>query len=245
MNEGHFQVFGGSHLAVIGMVLVVTIGWLKWLRRVGVGSTSERVLGNWVAGVLVASVALDPMVEWLRWADHGGGWVWMRVHQNAWPMQFCDFAAIFCAIGLVTRGRVMAELGYYWGLTGTLQGFLTPALEYDFPSCDFFIFFAQHGTVPMVAVVMVCGMGLRPRGGSWKLASGCGIVFLLVAGAFNAGMNAMVKGLDANYGFVCHKPGTGSILDVLGPWPWYLVRLLHIGYIAESHLRMTNREVDR
>ena len=26
-----------------------------------------------------------------------------------------------------------------------------------------------------------------------------------------------------NYGFLNRKPGTASLLDVLGPWPWYLL----------------------
>lgn len=25
-----------------------------------------------------------------------------------------------------------------------------------------------------------------------------------------------------NYGYLNHKPDTGSFLDLLGPWPWYL-----------------------
>jgi hypothetical integral membrane protein (TIGR02206 family) len=26
-----------------------------------------------------------------------------------------------------------------------------------------------------------------------------------------------------NYGFLNRKPGTRSLLDLLGPWPWYLI----------------------
>ena len=29
--------------------------------------------------------------------------------------------------------------------------------------------------------------------------------------------------LDANYMFLCAPPPTGSLLDYLGPWPWYIV----------------------
>jgi uncharacterized membrane protein YwaF len=28
--------------------------------------------------------------------------------------------------------------------------------------------------------------------------------------------------VGANYGFLCHKPETASLYDVLGPWPWYV-----------------------
>ncbi len=27
------------------------------------------------------------------------------------------------------------------------------------------------------------------------------------------------------YFFICHKPPTASLLDLMGPWPWYLIPL--------------------
>lgn len=30
-------------------------------------------------------------------------------------------------------------------------------------------------------------------------------------------------GLGTNYGFLNAKPSTASVLDLLGPWPWYVV----------------------
>ena len=40
-----------------------------------------------------------------------------------------------------------------------------------------------------------------------------------------------------NYGFLNGKPGTRSILDVLGPWPWYI--LVEIVLVLSAWALMT------
>jgi hypothetical integral membrane protein (TIGR02206 family) len=42
------------------------------------------------------------------------------------------------------------------------------------------------------------------------------LVYAGMVGAFNAL-------LGTNYMYLCRKPGGGSLLDLLGPWPLYLV----------------------
>jgi hypothetical integral membrane protein (TIGR02206 family) len=32
--------------------------------------------------------------------------------------------------------------------------------------------------------------------------------------------------LGTNYGFLAHKPERASLMDVLGPWPWYIGSLI-------------------
>jgi hypothetical integral membrane protein (TIGR02206 family) len=31
--------------------------------------------------------------------------------------------------------------------------------------------------------------------------------------------------LGSNYLFIAHKPDTPSLIDLLGPWPWYILSL--------------------
>jgi hypothetical integral membrane protein (TIGR02206 family) len=49
-------------------------------------------------------------------------------------------------------------------------------------------------------------------------------VYILAVGAINAG-------LGSNYLFIMHKPETASLVDVLGPWPWYIVAMEVIGFV--------------
>jgi uncharacterized membrane protein YwaF len=47
-------------------------------------------------------------------------------------------------------------------------------------------------------------------------------IFTLVALAAN--YLVVSTGREANYFFLMHKPITASILDILGPWPWYIIQ---------------------
>ncbi len=37
--------------------------------------------------------------------------------------------------------------------------------------------------------------------------------------------------LGSNYLFIMHKPETASLLDVLGPWPWYILSMEALGFV--------------
>ena len=46
------------------------------------------------------------------------------------------------------------------------------------------------------------------------------VVVTLVWATFTFTFNSIA---GTNYGFLNRKPSTASLLDVLGPWPWYIV----------------------
>jgi hypothetical integral membrane protein (TIGR02206 family) len=38
--------------------------------------------------------------------------------------------------------------------------------------------------------------------------------------------------IGSNYMFIAHPPETASLIDVLGPWPWYLLSLEGIAVVV-------------
>ena len=61
-----------------------------------------------------------------------------------------------------TRRRWAASVLYYWGLTLTTQGLITPHLDLDFPSFEFIMFFYGHGAVVIAAIYLTWGVVLIP-----------------------------------------------------------------------------------
>ena len=51
------------------------------------------------------------------------------VPRYALPMQLCDWALVATVIALTLRRQTCFELAYFWGLAGTVQALITPAVD--------------------------------------------------------------------------------------------------------------------
>lgn len=141
--------------------------------------------------------------------------------ENLLPLHLCDIAAILAGFALLFRRRLLAELTYFWGLAGTLQGLLTPAIEVGFPSLPFITFFLQHFAIVTAALFLPIVDGWKLDTPWWKspLRAFLWVNLYLLASIV---INPL---LGTNFGFSLHKPTNPSLLDHLGSWPWYLLSL--------------------
>lgn len=133
------------------------------------------------------------------------------------PLQLTDAISVTTAIALWTRRQLLAELVYMWSLSASLQATLTPDLAWTFPSAFYFTFFVYHEVAIVAGLVLAFGMRLYPRPGAWWRTFAATCAFAVCAGI----ADALIRGAD--YMFLAAKPADGSLLNVLGPWPWYLV----------------------
>ena len=187
------------------------------------------VIGAVIAGLVVA--ARRRPGPWTVWAcrvlavvilgNEAAWWVWLGAHGTwsasyALPFQLCDVAGVVSAAALWTRQPLLVELTYFWGLAGTANGLITPDVSDHFPTFGFMQYFIAHGTIVAAALLLVVGLRLAPRRGAVLRVFGLTFGLLLLDAAVN-----LVTG--GNYMYLRHTPGAHSLLDVLGPWPWYIV----------------------
>ena len=173
---------------------------------------ARRRPGPWLK-VLAAVLVVDEVSWWVFLL--GGGQPGSQVALSL-PLQLCDVAIFIAAAALWTRRQLVVEVTYFWGLAGTIQALLTPDLPQHFPSYPYFQYYIAHGGVVAAALVLVVGLGQRPR--RWAVARVAG---LTVAYAALVGLVDAVTGAD--YMYLRSKPPTATLLDVLGPWPWYIL----------------------
>lgn len=214
-----FQAFSPSHQGVLGLTiicLVVMAVLRRWDRPSA--QVAEKGLGT----ALLLAWPLSTFAHWL------GGSLSL---ENALPCHFCDIAAVSGGIALWTRHRLACEVVYFFGMAGTLQGLLTPNLHADFPDVRFFAFFLIHAGVVIAALHTVIAMRCPPRAGAVRRMFGMTMLYAILM----AGVNAV---LATNYGFLCHKPEAASLMDHLGPWPWYVGSLMALCVLFYSVLNL-------
>ncbi len=134
------------------------------------------------------------------------------------PLELCSLVLAACIASLFRPNPFTAEIAYFWGLGGLLHALITPDLVQGFPSMNFNLFFLSHGTTLIAIVFLVASGDFRPRRGAVLR-----MMALLNLYGLVVGMVDLWTGW--NYGYLCRKPPTGSLLDFLGPWPWYLISI--------------------
>jgi hypothetical integral membrane protein (TIGR02206 family) len=204
---GRMTPFGTEHLSMLLLTVLASIVVVLIGRRIR-GTAHEST-------VLTATgwTLLSVTVLWTAWGMSPGQW---NIDQSL-PVQFSDALRFITSIALLTRARWAIAISYYWGLTLNVQSILTPDLNYySLPILEFVAYWFLHIVVFVVPIGLVWGLGHRP---TWR---GYGIA---LAGAFVwAGVAIAVNTLTgANYAYLNHAPAGPSALDLLGPWPIYIL----------------------
>ncbi|HYH45775.1 MAG TPA: TIGR02206 family membrane protein [Thermoanaerobaculia bacterium] len=207
MDHPPFEPFGPAHLAVLALTVLVP-ALLAWAVRRPGGEAWKSPIAAALALTLVANqivlaaVALHNGLPWADWA----------------PMQLCDWVTFLCAAALLRRHQLLFELTYFWGLAGTFQAVLTPDLPFGFPHPSFLSFQIAHAGIVVAVLYLVLGLGQRPVPRSILRAFLWIQVYLAAAALVNVAFGT-------NFGYLRAKPARASLLDLLGPWPWYILSL--------------------
>jgi hypothetical integral membrane protein (TIGR02206 family) len=181
------------------------------LARALVGLVRARPrLGRAVRWVLAAGIAA--LVGFELTVAAREGWLDFR---TVLPLELCDAALVLAVATLLVPRRAPAEVVYFWAGSGTVLAMLTPDLPWNFPRWEFVVFFGLHGLVLVAALVLVFGLGLRPRPGAPRR------VFGITAG-WAAFVGLVNLALGTNFMYLRHKPLVATPLDWMGPWPVYV-----------------------
>lgn len=208
-NPEPFIPYSTSHWAALMVGALILIGLYAsrhWFRQ---SVRRMAILRYTLAGVLVlCEVSLN-----VWYVSEGVYHV-----RDTLPLELCTISLYLSIFMLWLRSRRLFQIVYFTGIGGAIQALLTPALGYGFPHYRFLEFFIAHIAIIAASLYMVWMEGYRPTFKSIWITMGSLNLLL----PFVYLVNMLTGG---NYMFIARKPETGSLLDYLGPHPWYILSM--------------------
>ena len=155
--------------------------------------------------------------------------VWMIVtgrwgFSDSLPLELCSISLLVAIVLLWTGNRHLYDFIFFAGIGGALQAMATPVLDVGFPHFRYFHFFYTHIGIIITALYFTWMKGYRPT--FIGIIKTMIILNLLLPLIF--AVNVFFQG---NYMFLREKPVNGSLLDYLGPYPWYILALEGVAFL--------------
>jgi hypothetical integral membrane protein (TIGR02206 family) len=209
-----FELFGAAHLGALIILLFLNLYLIRF--RFASEETKHRV------GWTMALILWGNEIGWHLWNYAVGKWT----IQTMLPLHLCSVLVWVGALMLVTKNYPIYEFMYLMGIGGAIQALVTPDLGiYGFPHFRYFQTFISHGLIVTSAIYMTVVEGFRPTPKSlWRVFLGMNIYMVIVFFINSA--------IGSNYLMVNHKPETASLLDLLPPWPIYILYMEVIGLVT-------------
>ncbi|CAI6084534.1 YwaF family protein [Cohnella rhizoplanae] len=199
-----FEPYTAPHWAALGLLALLVAG-LCLQRRQLRGSKRMRV-GLAASAVVVETAMLAERAVTRDWDVY------------ALPLELCSLMIWLTALMVLTGSRRLYEITFFLGILGAVQALATPDLTAPFPTFGFAHFFLGHILIVFSNLYMTIVEGYRPTLRSALRAFGW-LQLLAVPAAIADAL------AGTNFMFLARKPPSASLLDLLGPWPWYLLQL--------------------
>jgi hypothetical integral membrane protein (TIGR02206 family) len=209
-----FVLFETDHIAVIALTIVVPVILAAIARRSG--PKVDAIFRHGFAALLIGT--------WIAWyvLFIARGWLGLG---NALPMNLCDWATIALLVTLMRPNLKSFELAYFWAFAGTIQGLVTPDVNYSFPEPQFVVFFLGHAAIIAAALYLTLGTRMRQVPKSLPRVIGWTLIYAVTASVID-------WTLGTNYGFFRAKPNHATFFDLMAAWPYYIPETVLLGMVA-------------
>jgi hypothetical integral membrane protein (TIGR02206 family) len=144
--------------------------------------------------------------------------------QEELPLHLCRVLGLTAPFIMYSRNRNLLGVLYFLVLAGTLQANITPDVDGPFPSQRYFTYWMMHSALLTLPIYAIYVYGLRINFSDLKRSLIYINGYFIIISLFN-----WLTG--SNYFYTCNKPVSKSLLDLFGPWPYYLVVTYVIGII--------------
>jgi hypothetical integral membrane protein (TIGR02206 family) len=209
-----FEFLSTAHIGAIAFIVLLNLYLIRYRHADDRTKNSIRLM--------MALILWVNEIAWHYWNYAIGRWT----IQSMLPLHLCSLLVWTGALMLITKNYRIYEFMYFMGIGGAIQALATPDLGiYGFPHFRYFQTFISHGLIITSAIYMTVVEGLRP---TWKSLLRVAIwmnIYVVIVYFINSA-------IGSNFLMINYKPDTPSLLDLLPPWPIYILYMELIGVIT-------------
>ncbi|WP_318614526.1 TIGR02206 family membrane protein [Sporosarcina sp. YIM B06819] len=211
-----FVMFSMAHIMAIGVLgLAILILFISRKR----GAVSQKYERFFALSLLAMEILYH------TWMLATGRWTL----DNSLPLELCSISLLVTIVLLCTGNKYLIDFVFFAGIGGAIQAMATPVLDLGFPHFRYFHFFYTHIGIILTALYFMWMKGYQP---TFKGVIKTMVVLNLLL-PFIFAVNMLFQG---NYMFLRDKPYNGSLLDLLGPYPWYILSLEGVAFVMFTGL---------
>ena len=205
--EDKFILFSNEHLITVG------IGFISCILLVFLGFFTEKKA---TFAKIVAIVVLGVKIAELLFRHHYYG----ETVAQLLPLHLCPIVIILSIFMMFFHSEVLFQPVYFWSI-GAFFAILMPDIRDGMSNFASQSFFITHFFILFSTAYAFVHFRFRPTKSGF-LSS----FLLLVILAFI--MYFVNNKLGTNFLYVNHPPVTKSLMDFMGPWPYYIFSLAGI-----------------
>lgn len=206
-----FHMWGAPHIFMLILAFFILIASFTYRNKILTYRKSFCIIIGLL--LIISRISLD------IWYIFTNQWS----VQYALPLELCSIASILAAIMLFTRSKLLFEIIFFIGIGGAIQALLTPDLHFGFPQFRFWQFFMDHTLLILAPLLLIW---LYQYQLTWRSVFKAFLAINLTAFI----VFILNLKLNANYMFLRTKPSGGSLLDLLGPYPYYIISLEFVAF---------------
>ena len=207
-------MFGPAHMLPIGLLTLFVV-FLIYLKKSPASERSLDLLGDIIAWTLffcfpifVTLQVLDGTITW----------------DTALPLYPCPASSLIAPLLVRTKNSTFFNIIFYWVFAGTVQAVVTPEIKSTFPHYEYFYFWICHaGLLALLAYMLIIKEAEPTLRGILPAFIVCNVLVTI-----SAVTNVI---LGTNYYYLSMKPSVPTVIDYLGPWPWYIVGMETVGLV--------------
>ncbi|KZE67164.1 hypothetical protein AWM68_04715 [Fictibacillus phosphorivorans] len=200
-----FKMFGTEHVFILCLIFIVSVT-IYVLRF--------QIIGKHVVKTVLLMGLIFSEVSYHFWAIYNDMW---NVKYFL-PLQLCSLNSLLSIVLLLTDNRKLFGFVYLFGLTGAIQGLLTPELYQEPWHFRFIQYFIAHAFIVWTALYY----GIIK---SYRISWARFFMSFLWLNVYALGVYMINILIGANYMFLMKKPDNASLMDYLGPHPLYILSL--------------------